>query len=91
MRKDFAMKNLKAQFDNFDVEMAIAEAVASGVEVVTIKANKIPKDTYYPNIGAIQQKVRRKAYKTGTSGFSMAYPKNDLLSKFSQHKSIGHY
>ena len=91
MRKDFVMKKLKAQFDNFDVEMAIAEAVASGVEIVTVKANKIPKATYYPNVCAIQQKARRKAYKTGTSGFSMAYPKNDLLSKFSQHKSTGHY
>jgi len=85
------MKKVKAQFDNFDVEMAIAEAVAAGVEVVKVKANKIPKATYYPNMCSIQQKIRRKAHKTGTSGFSMSYPKNDLLSKFSQHKSIGHY
>lgn len=85
------VKAVKAQFDNSDVQNAIAEAVASGVEIVTVKANKIPKATYYPNVCAIQQKARRKAYKTGTSGFSMSYPKNDLLSKFSQHKSIGHY
>lgn len=85
------MKKVKAQFDNSDVQNAIADALASGVEIVTVKANKIPKATYYPNVCAIQQKARRKAYKTGTSGFSMAYPKNDLLSKFSQHKSIGHY
>jgi len=82
---------VKAQFGAEDIEMAIAEAVAAGVEVVKVKANKIPKDTYYPNMCAIQQKIRRKAYKTGTSGFSMAYPKNDLLSKFHQHKNIGHY
>jgi len=85
------VKKVKAQFDNSDVQNAIADALASGVEIVTVKANKIPKATYYPNVCAIQQKARRKAYKTGTSGFSMAYPKNDLLSKFSQHKSIGHY
>jgi hypothetical protein len=92
MRKDTVMKKLKAQFDNFDVEMAIADAVASGVEIVTVKANKIPKGTYYPNIASdSSEESGRKAYKTGTSGFSMAYPKNDLLSKFSQHKSIGHY
>ena len=85
------MKLQKAQFSDQDIKEAMVEAAISGIPVVVVKANKPPKDTYYPNMCAIQQKIRRKAYKTGTSGFSMAYPKNDLLSKFHQHKSVGHY
>jgi hypothetical protein len=42
-------------------------------------------------MGTIGQRIRRKAFKAGTDGFSMAYPKNDLLSKFNRHKNIGHY
>jgi hypothetical protein len=81
----------KAQFDNEAIAAAISEAIACGAEIVKLKANKIPKGTYYPNMCAIQQKIRRKSFKSGTSGFSMSYPKNDLLSKFHQHKNIGHY
>jgi len=81
---------IHAEFDNILVETAIAEALAAKSAVV-IKANKIPKGVHYPNMGTIGSRIRRKAFKAGTSGFSMAYPKNDLLSKFKNHKSIGHY
>jgi hypothetical protein len=82
---------MKAIFSDADVAAAVKDAICDGVHVQKIKANKIPKDTYYPNMCSIEQRIYRKAYKSGTDGFSMAYPKNDLLSKFNQHKSIGHY
>jgi hypothetical protein len=82
---------MKANFSDLDVAVAVCEAILDGNRPVTIKANKIPKDAHYPNMGTIGQRIRRKAFKAGTDGFSMAYPKNDLLSKFNHHKSIGHY
>ncbi len=81
---------IRAEFDNVSVEAAIAEALTAKSAVV-IKANKIPKGVHYPNMGTIGSRIRRKAFKAGTAGFSMAYPKNDLLSKFNYHKSTGHY
>ena len=82
---------MKAMFSDADVAAAVTDAISDGAVVTMVKANKIPKDTYYPNMGVIAGRIRRKAYKTGTDGFSMAYPKNDMLSKFKNHKSIGHY
>ena len=83
---------MKAIFSDADVALAVKEAIKEGeVNHFLIKPNKIPKDAYYPNMGTIGQRIRRKAFKAGTDGFSMAYPKNDMLSKFKNHKSIGHY
>ena len=83
---------MKAMFSDADVALAVTDAIKTGdVTHVRIKPNKIPKDAYYPNMGTIGQRIRRKAFKAGTDGFSMAYPKNDMMSKFKNHKSIGHY
>jgi len=82
---------MKANFSDLDVAVAVCEAILDGNRPVTIKAKKIPKETRYANFSVIEQRIRRKAYKAGTDGFSMAYPKTDLLSKFNQHKSIGHF
>lgn len=80
----------KAEFDSAAIDAAIADALAA-TPAVKIKANKIPKGTYYPNMASIGSRIYRKTYRKGTDGFSMKYPKNDLDSKFVFHKCIGHY
>lgn len=53
------------------------------VPVVVIKSRKAPKP--------LARAKSSKGFVSGTSGFSMGYPKSDLLSKFTGHKSTGHF
>ena len=79
-----------AHFNSAAIDAAVADALAVA-PAVTVKANKIPKGTYYPNMASIGARIYRKTYRKGTDGFSMEYPKLDLDSKFVFHKCIGHY
>lgn len=69
---------IKAQFSSKELASAINEA-----EAKVIKRRKAPK--------LVMSAKSSKGFKSGTSGFSMGYPKADLMGKFCFHKSVGHY
>lgn len=72
------IKVLKAQFDTRELALAIQEA-----PVTVVRNRKAPR--------IIMGAKKTKTFQAGTSGASMGYPKSDLLSKFTGHKSTGHF
>lgn len=69
---------ITAKFSNKDLAEAILAA-----PVTVVRNRKAPKP--------LARAKSSKGFVSGTSGFSMGYPKSDLLSKFTGHKSTGHF